>query len=211
MDDLHLFPYKMQFTQRILPTDRLRRLEYGQTVDRMIENEPEFWNQILMTVKAHFILTVLISKTAVFGERRIHTRSVKRHCMTKKSLSRPAVAPKQSFFFRENEIDIGRRWLIMLARKCVKKVWMVTGFNMSVRQATLLIKQFSLCNENSVDVWYQNEVTVTRFDRSGLSFYGVIWKACVRKPQTINELKANIRDEIDSILPEVLKKWWEPR
>lgn len=41
-DDLHLFPYKVQLTQRMLPTDRPRRLEYGQIVAGMVDTEPDF-------------------------------------------------------------------------------------------------------------------------------------------------------------------------
>lgn len=54
-DDLHLFPYKVQSTQRILPTDHPRRLEYDQT-------EPDFWKQILMTDEAHFTLSGGVNK-----------------------------------------------------------------------------------------------------------------------------------------------------
>ena len=61
-DDLHLFPYKVQLTQRILQTDRPRRLEYGQTVARMVQAEPDLWKQILMTDEAHFTLSGVVNK-----------------------------------------------------------------------------------------------------------------------------------------------------
>lgn len=59
------------------------------------------------------------------------------------------------------EIDIGACWISMSTRECVKKVWTVIGFNKMVRHTTPQIKQFSFCNEISLDVWYQKEATLT--------------------------------------------------
>ena len=43
--DLHLFPYKIQLTQRLLPADKPRRLEWAQRVIEMAEDDEQFWNK----------------------------------------------------------------------------------------------------------------------------------------------------------------------
>lgn len=47
---------------RIYLTERPRRLKYGQTVARMIDAEPDFWEQILMTDEANFTLSGGVNK-----------------------------------------------------------------------------------------------------------------------------------------------------
>lgn len=61
-DDLHLFPYKVQLTQRILPSDEPRRLAYGHKVARMVDTDPDFLKHILMTDEAHFTLSGGVKK-----------------------------------------------------------------------------------------------------------------------------------------------------
>lgn len=106
------------------------------------------------------------------------------------------------------EIDIGGCWLIMFAHKCVKKEWAVIGFNKMKRHATLLTKQCSFRNENSLDVWWQKmnalmAIRLSRFDLYGLS------TVYTNKSQTIDQLKGNIRAEISTILAAMLEKVME--
>ena len=60
--DLHLFPYKIQLTQRLLPVDKPRRLEWAQRVIEMAEDAEQFWNKIIMSDEAHFTLNGTVNK-----------------------------------------------------------------------------------------------------------------------------------------------------
>nr|CAI5850329.1 unnamed protein product [Callosobruchus analis] len=83
-NDLHLFPYEVQLTQKILTTDRARRLEYAQTVVRMTDTEPDFRKKILMTEEAHFTLSGSVNRqNCRIWERKILTRFMNRYCMIK--------------------------------------------------------------------------------------------------------------------------------
>jgi len=60
--DLHLFPYKVQVTQKLLPVDKPRRLEWAQRVIEMAETDENFWQTIIMSDEAHFTLTGTVNK-----------------------------------------------------------------------------------------------------------------------------------------------------
>ena len=163
-----MFSYKVQLPQRVLPTDRPRRLEYDQTVARMVDTEPDFWEKILMTIQAHFTLSGGVNKQNCriwetendkIHETSLHDQKVS---VWAGVCAKTIIGP---FFSKETkqsmEIDIGGCWLIMSAHTCVKKILTVTGFNKTVRHATLQIKQFSFCNENSLYVRCQKEATLS--------------------------------------------------
>lgn len=40
--DLHIFPYKMQMAQRLLPIDKPRRVQYGRNMQNILAGEPDF-------------------------------------------------------------------------------------------------------------------------------------------------------------------------
>lgn len=54
--DLHLFPYKIQMTQQLLPADKPRRLAYGKFVKEMVVADDEFRRKIVMSDEANFEL-----------------------------------------------------------------------------------------------------------------------------------------------------------
>jgi len=60
--DLHLFPYKVQLTQKLLPVDRPRRWEWAQRAIEMAETEENVWQKIIMSDEAHFTLTGTVNK-----------------------------------------------------------------------------------------------------------------------------------------------------
>ena len=60
--DLHLLPYKIQLTQRLLPADKPRRLEWAQRVIEMAEDDEQFWNKIIMSDETHFTLNGTVHK-----------------------------------------------------------------------------------------------------------------------------------------------------
>lgn len=54
--DLSLFPYKVQTCQQLKPEDKPRRLQYSRNMQNLMVNEPNFWNELIMTDEAHFKL-----------------------------------------------------------------------------------------------------------------------------------------------------------
>lgn len=60
--DLHMYPYKIQITQKILPADKPRRLAYANFVINMAQTEVGFWRNIIMSDEAHFMLSGAVNK-----------------------------------------------------------------------------------------------------------------------------------------------------
>lgn len=60
--DLHMFPYKIQITQKLLPADKPRRLAYANFVINLAQNEVNFWRKIIMSDEAHFLLNGSVNK-----------------------------------------------------------------------------------------------------------------------------------------------------
>lgn len=150
----------------------------------------KFWNlkNLIFARKFWWPIGSTSHSICTFEKRKIHTRSMKHHGMTKKWL---AYTPKPSLdhFSSEKmkqpmEIDIGRCWLIMSAQKCMEKVSTVIGFKKMVHHATLQTKQCSFCNKNSLDVWWQKMPTLTAQQDLQIwthwtSFYGVVLGCCI--------------------------------
>lgn len=223
-DDLHLFPYKVQLTQRILPTDRPRRLEYGQTVARMVDAEPDFWKQILMTDEAHFTLSGAVNKQncRIWGTENpheIHETPLHDQKVTAWAgvCAKTIIGP---FFFREGETVDGNRYRWMLAhyvcpQMCEKGLdgywFQQDGAPCHTANQTMqfLQRKFPgrVVSKNGDIDWPPRSPDLTPPD---FFLWGYLKsKVYASKPQTIDELKANIRAEIIAIPPEMLEKVME--
>lgn len=125
-EDLHMFPYKVQITQRLLPTDEPRRLEYGKSVVRMAQVDSEFWNQILFTDEAHFHLSGGVNKQNcrfwgtdnphIIHEKPLHDQKV---TVWAGVSAKTIIGP---FFFREGETVDGDRYRWILAHYVIPKM-----------------------------------------------------------------------------------------
>ena len=157
--DLHLFPYKVQITQRLLPTDKPRRLEYGNAVARMIDAEPDFWDKILMTDEAHFTLSGGVNKQNcriwgtenphVIHETPLHDQKI---TVWAGVCSKTIIGP----FFSKLEkpstahVIVGC-WRTLCVRKCVKKASLTFIFNKTAHLATPQLLRCSFCSASSRD------------------------------------------------------------
>lgn len=59
---MHFHPYKIQIVQKILPQDKLARLQFSNTMLRMLQDEPDLINKLLMSDEAHFHLSGFVNK-----------------------------------------------------------------------------------------------------------------------------------------------------
>ncbi|KAK9670933.1 hypothetical protein QE152_g41101 [Popillia japonica] len=106
---LHLFPYKVQFTRRILPSTSL---EIWKTV-----TQPHFWKEILMTNEAYFTLSGGAWKISAFAAHDIYEPSLHHQKVT----TWGDVCPETivgSFFFIDGETVDGNRYRWMLDHVC---------------------------------------------------------------------------------------------
>lgn len=60
--DLHLFPFKIQLTQELLPQDHLRRRTYANRMLQLAHDNPDFHEKIIMSDEAHFHLNGYVNK-----------------------------------------------------------------------------------------------------------------------------------------------------
>ena len=60
--ELHLFPYKVQLTQQLLPQDHLCRQEYAEKMLQLVNANHDFHEKILMSDEAHFHLNGYVNK-----------------------------------------------------------------------------------------------------------------------------------------------------
>jgi len=223
-DDLHLFPYKVQITQRLLPQDKPRRLAYAHFVENMLHGDGEFWFKIIMSDEAHFTLNGAVNKQncrfwadenpCEIFEEPLHDQKVTVWCGVS---AKKIIGP----YFFENE-----------AGKAVT-------INGARYRAMLRDFVFPEMTENGMaDFWFQQDGATahttrdsmtllrTMFDRRVISKNGdfdwpprspdltppdfFLWgylksKVYIDKPQTIPQLKANIHREISLITTETLE------
>lgn len=223
-EELHLFPYKVQLTQRILPTDHTRRLVYGQTVARKVDTEPDFWKTILMTDEAHFTLSGGVNKQncRIWGtdnphaihETPLHDQKV---TVWAGICAKTIIGP---FFFRQNETVNGKRYRWMLAHYVCPQMrqkgldgyrFQQDGAPCHTANETIqfLQRKFPgrlMSKRGDID-WPPRSPDLTPPD---FFLWGYLKsKVYVSNPQTIDELKANIRVEIITIPPEMLEKVME--
>ncbi|XP_011859621.1 PREDICTED: uncharacterized protein LOC105557087 [Vollenhovia emeryi] len=118
-DNLHLFLYKVQLTQRILPTDKQRRLDYRNNVIRMVESVPDFWKQIWMTDEAHFTLSGGVNKQncRIWGPEnphQIHETPLHDQKMTVRAASarKPSLGHFSSKLGRQSMVINRHRWML---------------------------------------------------------------------------------------------------
>lgn len=217
--DLYMFPYKVQLTQRLLETDKPRRLAYANNVSRMKEAEPDFWERILMTDEAHFTLSGAVNKQNcrmwgtdnphIIHETPLHDEKV---TVWAGVCSKTIIGP---FFFRAGETVNGDRYRWMLAHfvlpqmreKGLKEFWFQQdGATCHTARSTMdyLRRKFLgrvISKGGDID-WPPRSPDLAAPD---FFLWGFLKsKVYANKPKTIEELKNNIRDEIAAISSETL-------
>lgn len=61
-DDLHLFPYKIQCVQQLLPLNKPRRVIYAKNVIDLAVTDVNFWRELITSDEAHFCLNGTVNK-----------------------------------------------------------------------------------------------------------------------------------------------------
>lgn len=218
-DDLHMFPFKVQLTQRLLDTDNSRRVAYANTVLEVSKSEPDFWERFLMTDEAHFMLSGTVNKQncRFWGKENphaIHQTPLHDQKVTVWAgvCSETIIGP---FFFHVGDTVNGDRYRWMLAHsvlpamreKGLKHVWFQQdGATCHTAKSTMKFLQQKfpgrvVSKGGDID-WPPRSPDLTAPD---FFLWGFLKsKVYANKPKTLDELKNNIRAEIAAISPATL-------
>lgn len=223
--DLHFFPYKMQLAQQMKPEDKPRRVEYARNMQNIIASEPDFWSRLIMTDEAHFTLCGSVNtqnvrywgpvNPQIIFEEPLHSPKVTVWCGI---CSERVIGP----YFFENETGAtvtvnGERYRAMirdflgneLAENGMEHYWFQQdGATCHTAGETMnLLRQMfpeRLISKSGDYDWPPRSP-----DLSAPDFF--LWgflkgKVYANKPDSLQQLKANIREEIAKITPEMLEK-----
>lgn len=226
--DLQLFPYKIQLTQKLLPADKPRRLDWAQRVIEMAEEDEQFWHKIIMTDEAHFQLNGTVNKQNCriyatenpqeIQEVPLHDAKVTVWCGV---CAKTVIGP---FFFEDDDghtVTVNQEryrdmitnfFMPIIRRKRMGHYWFQQdGAPPHTSRTTIdFLKQLfpgRLMSKNGDFDWPPRSPDLTPPD---FFLWGYLKsKVYVNKPKTLEELKTNIRQEIAAIPVEMLKKTME--
>ena len=224
--DLHMYPYKVQLVQSLQPPDFQKRLNYAVRFQRTARNDNEFIHKLIMGDEAHFHLNGHVNKqnTRFWGTENprqvhaspLHPVKVTAWCGV---TSERVIGP---FFFEdanENAVTVtAERYRDMLAIFVQPQLanmagywWQQDGATAHTARATmqLLTAMFQdrIISRNSDFEWPPRSPDLTAPD---FWLWGYLKdKVYANKPRTIQELKANIRQEILSLQPQMLRSVME--
>lgn len=221
--DLHFFPYKMQTTLKLLPVDKPRRIQYATNMQNILAGEPDFWRHLIQTDEAHFSLSGSVNTQNVrywgptnpqlIHEKPLHSPKVTVWCGI---CSERVIGP----YFFEDETGAtvtvnGVRYRAMirdflaneLAENNMEHYWFQQDGATchSARETIDLLKPMfprRLISKNGDYDWPPRSPDLTAPD---FFLWGYLKsKVYSNKPETLEQLKANIRHEIAQITPETL-------
>ena len=81
---LGLHPYKIKLTQKLKPLDHQKCCIFVNWAEQQLENDSDYYRQIIFSDMAHFWLTKPINKICIIGQTAIHTYFMSHHCILKK-------------------------------------------------------------------------------------------------------------------------------
>lgn len=222
--DLRLFPYKIQVTQKLLPADFEKRIQYSNAIVNLENQIANFSKKIIMSDEAHFCLNGAVNKQnyrfwgsenpRIIHELPLHEPKVTVWCgVTAEKIIGP--------YFFEDERGItttinGERYRTMLQHFLAAEMQELEQEDMWYQQdgatahtaretMAILSRMFPgrIISKNG-DVVYpprSPDLTVPDFFLWGYLKDRVF----VNNPENLEELKANIREEITNIPPETLE------
>ena len=215
--------------QKLLPVDKPRRLEWAQRVIELkLKNDENFWQKIIMSDEAHFTLTGTVNKQncrfygtenpQIINEVPLYAQKVTVWCGVCADM---IIGP----FFSEDEAgetvtinqerycDMVSDFLMPIVRdNGMEHFWFQQdGAPPHTARATInFLKQLfpgRLMSKNGDFEWPPRSPDLTAPD---FFLWGYLKsKVYVNKPRTLDELKANIRQEIAAISAETLVKTME--
>lgn len=224
--DLHLFPYKIQLVQKLNPEDFVLRLEYARAVLNLVDQNENFLSNLMMTDEAHFHLNGFVNKqnNRFWGSqnpKNLHQKSL--HAIRVTVWCGITAQKVYGPFFFENDQGVcetinGERYRVMLQNFLFPQlppnanIWFQQdGATAHTARATmdLLRQQFPnrIISKNGDLRWPPRSPDLTAPD---FFLWGYLKdKVYVNKPQTLQQLKDNIQEEIDRIPQETLNKVME--
>lgn len=223
--DLKLFPYKIQMAHKLNPADYVRRVNYGKWAVEMARNQSDFWQKIIMSDEAHFSLSGGVNKQncrfyatenpQIIHEKPLYEQKVTVWCGICATM---IIGP---YFFENGagatETVNGDRYRAMITdfmmpivrENDLEDFWFQQdGATCHTSRATMdLLRPLfpgRIISKNGDFDWPPRSPDLTPPD-----FY--LWgylksKVYAGKPETLAQLKDNIRNEIAAITPETLAK-----
>nr|CAI5865735.1 unnamed protein product [Callosobruchus analis] len=223
---LHMFPYKIQLVQELKPADYQQRLDYAVALQQKVRDNLDFIHNLIMSDEAHFHLNGCVNKQnsriwakenpRVVHQRQLHPLKCTVWCGVS---SERIVGP----YFFENEVGAAvtitsvqyRNMLDNFLRPAVAnhpEIWFQQdGATAHTARDTMVLLQEifgdRIISRRSNFNWPPRSPDLTAPDFFLWSYLKE--KVYVNKPQTIRQLKDNIRNEIHAITPEILRKVME--
>lgn len=220
--DLKMYPYKVQIVQQILPQDPQQRLQYAIRFTQLA-TQNDFLNNLLMTDEAHFHLSGYVNKQncrlwGTENPRAIHQHQSHpiRCTVWCGVMATKIIGP----YFFENEDETpemvsGASYRTMIdnfLRPMVEQhpnLWFQQdgATAHTARQTMDMLREIfgeRIISKNSDFPWPPRSPDLTAPD---FFLWGYLKdKVYVNKPQTLGQLKQNIRDEIRRLQPETLRR-----
>lgn len=223
---IHMFPYKIQLVQELKPIDYQQRLDYAIYFQQKAEENPDFIHNLIMSDEAHFQLNGFVNKQncriwATENPRAVHQRQLHPlKCTVWCGISSERIIGP--YFFENTRGDgvtvngaLYRTMLENFLRPAVQnhpQLWFQQdGATAHTARDTMAVLRDifgdRIISRRSVFSWPPRSPDLTAPD---CFLWGYLKeKVYVNKPQTIPQLKNNIRDEIRAITPEILRKVME--
>lgn len=224
VEDLKMFPYKVQTVHQLLPADSQARLTYSHALLNLVQEEDDFVSKIIMSDEAHFHLSGYVNKQNLrfwgtenpheMHEKPLHPLKVTVWCGI---CSERVIGP---YFFENADgttvTVTGERYRQMLNEFCLPKVaefglehcwFQQDGATSHTAQETMeilrhqfpgrVISRFGDLN------WPARSPDLTVPD---FFLWGFLKSRVYRhKLRTLQALKANIEEEINNLEPDVLR------
>lgn len=224
--DIAAFPYKIQLTQKLKPTDHGKRLEFANWMLSKKDDDPDFFSKIFFSDEAHFHLNGKVNKQncriwalenpRLTVERAQYSQRVTVWCGL---YSGGLIGP---YFFENKEDEValsvnGERYRAMLNDFLWPKLDLIDMPDMWFQQdgATCHTARATLdligsrFGERVISQFADNEWPPRSCDLTPLDFF--LWgylKSLVyaNVPRTIQDLKANILAAVRTVSPDLCQK-----
>lgn len=223
---LHLFPYKMQLVHELKPNDAQERIQYSRRFQELCLENNEFIHKLIMSDEAHFHLNGHVNKQncriwgsenpRIIVEDQMHPLRCTVWCgITSERIIGP-------YFFENDEgvaINVNgiqyREMIENLLRPAVQNypdLWFQQdGATAHTARPTMAILReifgSRIISRFSDFKWPPRSPDLTAPD---FFLWGYLkGKVYANKPRTIQQLKANIREEVGALGPEILRKVME--
>lgn len=225
LKDLHFHPYKIQVVQELLPRDLGIRVDFCERFEGLVAENPDATDFLLMSDEAHFHLSGFVNKQNFrywATENPQHLHKVPLH--SAKVTVWCAVSAFRifgPFFFEENGLTVtvtSQRYQQVL-RKLERqfrnvgvdrdRIWFQQdgATSHTARESMAILRR--MFPGRVISKFGDLNWPARSPDLSACDFF--LWgylksKVYTNRPQTLNQLKRNIRTEIDAIPVEVLQR-----